>query len=492
MPHTANISCSDHAPVSAQAIAIYAEQGGTFGPMAAALWAETGLDFERLCEATGFEGRAGHMIHIAAPAGLDADHLLVLGGGGLPGEHTAWQDRGGSLFEKLENLDVTEAAVVIDDAHATPDTIASLAAGMRLRSYHFGKYQTRKPKRPQMDITLHVQQIAGVDEAMAQELAVADGTNLARDLVNEPGNLLGPEELAEQALALRDMGLSVEVFDAAKLRELGMGAFLAVGQGAARPPKMVVLDWKGGKKDEPPLALIGKGIVFDSGGISIKPAAAMQDMKGDMGGAAAVLGLMQALASRKAPINVVGVLALAENMPDGNAFRPGDIVTSMSGQTIEVINTDAEGRLVLADALWYTQDRFKPRAMIDLATLTGAILVALGHDCAGLFTNRSELAETLERAGRDSGELVWHMPLGPGYDKLIESRFADLKNQGGRAGGASIAGQFLSRFVNDTPWAHIDIAATAFGVPADKTSPSWATGFGVALIDRFVRMNGNS
>jgi leucyl aminopeptidase len=273
------------------------------------------------------------------------------------------------------------------------------------------------------------------------------------------------------------------------MRKLGMNALLCVSQGSARPPRLVVMQWKGGKKAGAPLAFVGKGVVFDTGGISIKPAASMEDMKGDMGGAAAVTGLMLTLATRKAPVNAVGVIGLVENMPSDRSVRPGDIVKAMSGTTIEVINTDAEGRLVLADALWYTQDRFKPKFMIDLATLTGAIGVALGQDNAGLFSNSDELATKLLAAGLASGEKVWRMPMGPAYDKMIESRFADIKNSAGRQAGSITAAQFLHRFVNDVPWAHLDIAGTAFGTNSNEINTSWAPGFGVALLDRLIRDN---
>ncbi|RYE79871.1 MAG: leucyl aminopeptidase, partial [Hyphomicrobiales bacterium] len=273
------------------------------------------------------------------------------------------------------------------------------------------------------------------------------------------------------------------------MRKLGMNSLLCVSQGSARPPRLVIMQWKGGKKADAPLAFVGKGVVFDTGGISIKPAASMEDMKGDMGGAAAVTGLMLTLATRKAPVNAIGVIGLVENMPSDRSVRPGDIVKAMSGTTIEVINTDAEGRLVLADALWYTQDRFKPRFMIDLATLTGAIGVALGQDHAGLFSNSDELATKLLAAGLATGEKVWRMPMGPAYDKLIESRFADIKNSAGRPAGSITAAQFLHRFVNDVPWAHLDIAGTAFGTNANEINTSWAAGFGVALLDRLVRDN---
>jgi leucyl aminopeptidase len=271
------------------------------------------------------------------------------------------------------------------------------------------------------------------------------------------------------------------------MRKLGMNALLAVARGSRRPARLVVMQWNGAGDDTPPVAFVGKGVVFDTGGISIKPGASMEDMKGDMGGAAAVTGLMRALAGRSARVNAVGVIGVVENMPDGDAYRPGDILKAMSGTTIEIVNTDAEGRLVLADALWYTQDRFRPRAVIDLATLTGAIIIALGHDHAGLYSNNDELAANLYAAGLASGEKVWRMPLGPTYDKQIESRFADIKNTGGRPAGSVTAAQFLQRFISGTPWAHLDIAGTAFGGGTTETNTSWGTGFGVALLDRLVR-----
>jgi leucyl aminopeptidase len=317
-------------------------------------------------------------------------------------------------------------------------------------------------------------------------VGVADGVVWARDLINEPANVLYPGEFARRASGLRKLGVVVEVLDVPAMRKLGMGAILGVGQGSAHEPKVVVMRWNAGKRGADPIAFIGKGVCFDSGGISIKPAASMEDMKGDMAGAACVVGLMHALAVRKAKVNAVGVIGLVENMPDGKAQRPGDIVTSMSGQTIEIINTDAEGRLVLADMLYYVNKRFKPRFMINLATLTGAIIVALGQEYAGLFSNDDKLVERLTKAGDETGERVWRMPLGPEYDKIIDSKFADVKNSGGRSAGSITAAQFLQRFVNKTPWAHLDIAGTALGSPQTDINKSWSSGWGVRLLDRLV------
>jgi leucyl aminopeptidase len=306
-------------------------------------------------------------------------------------------------------------------------------------------------------------------------------------LVNEPPNVLFPESFAARALELKALGVEVEALDERAMAKLGMNALLAVGQGSERDSRLVVMRWRGapGRKTKP-VVFVGKGVCFDSGGISIKPAAGMEDMKGDMGGAACVVGLMRALAGRKAKVDAVGVIGLVENVLGPAAYRPSDILKSMSGQTIEVINTDAEGRLVLADALTYAREKFKPRFMIDLATLTGAILVALGQEHAGLFSNDDELAARLSAAGAATGETVWRMPMGSVYDKMIDSKFADMKNTGGRNGGAITAAQFLKRFVGDTPWVHLDIAGTAMSSPASDINQSWGSGWGVRLLDRLI------
>jgi leucyl aminopeptidase len=315
--------------------------------------------------------------------------------------------------------------------------------------------------------------------------------HVARNLVNEPANILGPVEFADEVEKLTKVGIEVEILDVPALEKLKMGSLLCVGQGSVRPSRVCIMQWHGAKsKKSKPIAFVGKGVVFDTGGISIKPAAGMEDMKGDMGGAAAVVGLMHALAERKANVNAVGLIGCVENMPSGSAVRPGDIVTSMSGQTIEVLNTDAEGRLVLADVLWYAQERFKPRAIIDLATLTGAIMVALGKEYAGLFCNDDTLADELMAASKSTGERVWRMPLDKSFHKLIDSKNADVKNIGGRWGGSCTAAAFIERFIQkDTPWAHIDLAGTAMDSTRNEISPSWASGWGVRLLDRLVSDN---
>ncbi|MGH7065230.1 MAG: leucyl aminopeptidase, partial [Stellaceae bacterium] len=319
--------------------------------------------------------------------------------------------------------------------------------------------------------------------------AAAEAVAFARDLISEPAKVIYPETLAERAEGLSEFGLKVEILDEKDLKKLGMGALLGVGQGSARPSRVVVMEWHGGADGVAPIAFVGKGVTFDTGGISIKPAAGMADMKWDMAGSAVVIGLLRLLAARRAKVNAVGVVGLVENMPSGTAQRPGDIVTSMSGQTIEILNTDAEGRLVLADALWHCQDKFKPRLMIDLATLTGAVIVALGHHRAGLFANDDELAARLIEAGKAVGEEVWRLPLADSYDREIDSDAADVKNIGGRAGGSVVAAQFLQRFVNGVPWAHLDIAGMAWSSKDAPTVPKGATGYGVRLLDHFVALH---
>ena len=476
-------------------LVVYAFEGAAPAGAAASVWSGTGLDWEKTAAAGGFKGKQGQQLDIVAPKGVDAQRLLVLGAGKADAATnlTAWTDRGGSLAAKIAATRAADAAVILDGEAATPQAIAELAAGLKLRHYKFDKYKSARKDDSEngdantLTVTLHVADPAAVEKAIADRGAVADGTILARDLVNEPANVLGTLEFAERAGKLAELGVEVEELDEPAMRKLGMNSLLAVSQGSARPPRLVIMRWNGGNPGDAPVAFIGKGVVFDTGGISIKPAASMEDMKGDMGGTAAVTGLMHALAARKAKVNAVGVIGLVENMPSGTATRPGDIVKAMSGTTIEIINTDAEGRLVLADALWYTQERFKPRFMINLATLTGAIIIALGQDHAGLFSNNDELAARLYAAGIASNEKVWRMPLGPAYDKLIESRFADIKNTGGRPAGSITAAAFLQRFVNDVPWAHLDIAGAGMGVSPNEINTSWGPGFGVALLDRLVR-----
>ena len=475
-------------------LVIYAGEGMPPRGRAEEIWAATGLEFARAATAAGFTGKQGQVLDLVAPSGLSANRLFVLGAGKLdpdkPASGTAWADRGGALAAKLMAANADSASIVLDGHEAMPAAVAELVAGLHLRHYRFDKYKTRRNGDKQSEsltVTLHVPEPAMVDAAIAARLPSVEGTLLARDLTNETASVQGTEEIAGRAGELATLGVTVETLGEPELRALNMNSMLAVSQGSVRPPRLVIMRWNGGVADAAPVAFVGKGVVFDTGGISIKQALGMEDMKGDMGGAAAVTGLMHALARRKAKINAVGVIGLVENMPSGSAMRPGDIVRAASGTTIEIVNTDAEGRLVLADALWYVQDKYKPSAIVDLATLTGAIGVALGSDHAGLFSNNDQLAMQLVAAGLATGEKLWRMPMGPAYEKLIESRFADIKNSGGRPAGSITAAQFLARFVGDVPWAHLDIASVALGPPHSETNVSWAPGFGVALLDRFVR-----
>jgi leucyl aminopeptidase len=446
----------------------------------------------RAAETNQFKGKSGSTLDILAPQGIKIQRLIVVGVGKLSDlKDKDFLKFGGVTAGKLNAR--TEAAMVIaelPDGAMKPGQAAAIASGIRLRAYRFDRYKTKKKDGEdtalRAEVSLAVGDVSAARKAFAPDSHVVDGVIMARELVNEPPNVLYPVEFARRAGQLRKLGVDVEVLDVKDMKKLGMGALLGVAQGSTQPGRTVIMRWNGGKRGDQPVAFIGKGVCFDTGGISIKGAAGMEDMKGDMGGAACVVGLMHALAARKAKVNVVGAIGLVENMPDGNAQRPGDIVTSMSGQTIEIINTDAEGRLVLADVLWYVARKFKPKFMVDLATLTGAIMVALGSEYAGLFSNNDELAERLTRIGQATGERVWRMPLGPEYDKLIDSQFADVKNAGVRNGGSITAAQFLQRFVDDTPWAHLDIAGTAMGAPKSDINHSWGSGFGVRLLERLV------
>jgi leucyl aminopeptidase len=447
---------------------------------------------KRAADTNQFKGKSGSTLDILAPQGLKASLLIVLGAGKVASlKDNDFLKFGGAAAGKLRaGNDAATIIAELPDGPMEPEQAAAIAAGVRLRAYKFDRYKTKKKDGEdaalRADISIAVDDVAAARKAFAPGAHVVDGVVTARDLVNEPPNVLFPVEFARRASQLRKLDVGVEILDVKAMTKLGMGALLGVAQGSTQPGRTVIMRWNGGKRGEPPVAFIGKGVCFDTGGISIKGAANMEDMKGDMGGAACVVGLMHALAARKAKVNAVGAIGLVENMPDGNAQRPGDIVTSMSGQTIEIINTDAEGRLVLADVLWYVAKKHKPKFMVDLATLTGAIMVALGTEYAGLFSNNDELAERLTKVGLATGERVWRMPLGPEYDKQIDSQFADVKNTGGRNGGSITAAQFLQRFVDDTPWAHLDIAGTAMGAPKTEINQSWGSGFGVRLLDRLV------
>ena len=453
--------------------------------------------------AADYKGKFKSTLEILAPSKIGVDRLIAVGLG-KPATLTELQilELGGVVLGALAQRKATAASLIVDidgtDDMSAEQLAALLAQGAQLRHYNFKKYLTKKnsddadkDKDGLKKLIIHVAHPDKTKAAFGPLKAVVNGVNLARDLVNEPANILGPVELAEKTKALEKLGVDVEILDVKDLEKLKMGSLLCVGQGSDRPSRVAVMVWNGakGKKAQKPVCFVGKGVIFDTGGISIKGAAGMEDMKGDMGGAAAVVGIMHALAERKANVNAVGLIGCVENMPSGNAVRPGDIVTSMSGQTVEVINTDAEGRLVLADVLWYAQETFKPRLIIDLATLTGAIMIALGKEYAGLYVNDDKLCEELQAASKATGEKVWRMPLDKAFDKMMDSKNADMKNTGGRWAGANTAAAFLQRFVKDTPWAHLDVAGTAMDGAKSDINTSWGSGWGVRLLDRFVADN---
>jgi leucyl aminopeptidase len=473
-------------------LVVFADDSVRFGPKTKALLGDSADLVARAAKSERFTGKSGTALDIVMPAGLKATRLIVIGSGKAAERKPQDLLRlGGNAMGRIPAA-ATDATVILElaDGALKADAAADVALGATLRAYAFDRYKTKRKEGDEGPakgrVTLGVADVASARKAWSGRQAVAEGVIVARDLVNEPPNVLYPAEFARRAAALRKLGVGIQILDVRAMRKLGMGALLGVGQGSERESRVVIMRWNGGRKGAAPISFIGKGVCFDTGGISIKPAASMEDMKGDMAGAACVVGLMHALAGRKAKVNAIGAIGLVENMPDGNAQRPGDIVTSMSGQTIEIINTDAEGRLVLADVVNYVNTRFKPKFMVDLATLTGAIMVALGQEHAGLFSNDDTLSERLIQAGLDTAEKVWRLPLTPEYDKLIDSKFADMKNTGGRFGGSITAAQFIGRFVGKTPWAHLDIAGTGFSSLSSDINRSWGSGWGVRLLDRLV------
>ena len=473
-------------------LVLLADEDGSPDAIRAAADSATGGAVSRALEAADFKPRPGKACTILAP-GAGLSRIVVIGIGKRADlTPRLAEEAGGAAAAALAR----EPAASVAAAELSPELAAAFAAGAALRSYRFDRYRTtEKPEdRPKLArlIVLSADH-ARAREAWASMRVVVEGVHLARDLVSEPANVLNPTEMAERCRTLESLGLKVEVLGPRDMNKLGFGALMGVAQGSANEPRMVIMRWhgvsgggKGKRTRAKPLAFVGKGVTFDTGGISIKPAQGMEDMKFDMAGAAAVIGLMAALAGRRAKVDAVGLVGLVENMPSGAAQRPGDVVKTYSGQTVEVINTDAEGRLVLADVLWYCQEKLDPRFMIDLATLTGAIIVALGHDYAGFFSNDDELAQRLHAAGEATGEKVWRMPLAESYDKLIKSDIADMKNVAGRPGGAITAAQFIQRFVNNKPWVHLDIAGTAWASKDSAVVPKGATAFGVRLLDRLV------
>jgi leucyl aminopeptidase len=440
-----------------------------------------------------FTGKAGQVFESFVERGGKVVRL-ALAGAGKPkaaDRARALERAGAALTARFLTSGESALALDLDHAELSAEDAAAVLTGLRLRGWRYDQYRTKLKDEQKVTLTeaIVIGAPYGTEDAWKVEQAVAEGVEFTRELVTEPGNVIYPESfVARCKKRFEGTGVEIVVLDEKDMAKLGMGALLGVAQGSVKKPRLLALKWNGGKKGDKPTAFVGKGVTFDSGGISIKPAAGMEEMKWDMGGAGAVAGAMLAIAGRKAKANVVGVCGLAENMPDGGAQRPGDVVTTMSGQTVEVINTDAEGRLVLGDALSWVQKEYEPRAIVDLATLTGAMMIALGHEYAGVFSNDDELADALLAAGKESGDKLWRMPLGPAYDKLIDSQIADIKNVGPRWGGSITAAQFLQRFIQKgTPWAHLDIAGMAW---ADKAGATWdkgATGFGVRVLDRYVR-----
>jgi leucyl aminopeptidase len=483
---------------AADAFVAFAAEGGKL--LGAAQWADskTGGALKRAIAAEKFEGKKAQALVVSGPAGLPHRQLVLLGLG-KPGElkDKDFEKLGGTLVALLNAKKAASATVALPaEAKAkgldAPAAAARMALGARLSSYRFDKYLTKEPKEKKP--TLKSVAFAGPHAAQAKkvfdaERKVAEAVYLVRDLVSEAPNVLYPDSFARIIQAqVAPRGVKVTVLGAKEIARLGMGALIAVGQGSAREPKLVTMEYYGAGKKDPVVAFVGKGVTFDTGGISLKPGPGMEDMKWDMAGAGAVTGLMHALASRKAKVNAVGIVALAENMPSGNASRPGDIVKTMSGQTVEILNTDAEGRLILCDALWYAQEKFRPTHIIDLATLTGAIIIALGHEYAGVFSNDDELARGLVGAGKDTGENLWRMPLNDAWDKAIDSPAADIKNiSGGKDAGSAIGAHFLKRFIKDgVKWAHLDIAGVAWSAKDRTSVPKGASAFGVRLLDRYV------
>lgn len=442
-----------------------------------------------------FSGKRGQYACVVAPSSLKADRVILTGlGDAKKLDAKALENIGGGLVPYINTARAKSATVLLDDIKGItlPEAAARIAHGANLRNYTFDKYHTKKSadEKPTLQsLTVALPNSKAVGKFYSDLEKLADGVFFTRDLVSEPPNIIYPETLANQCEQLKKLGVEVEVLGEPEMYKLGFGALLGVGQGSARESQCVIMRWNGlgkGSKTQP-VAFVGKGVTFDTGGISIKPAAGMDEMKWDMGGAGTVIGLMRTLAGRKAKVNVIGAVGLVENMPGGNAQRPGDVVTSYSGQTIEVLNTDAEGRLVLADVLWYVQKHFKPKFIVDLATLTGAIIISLGTSRAGLFSNDDKLADQLFKVGQKTGEELWRLPLADVYDKQINSEIADMQNIGkDREAGSITAAQFLQRFVNNTPWAHLDIAGTAWSKKDSDICPKGATAFGVRLLNELV------
>ena len=488
-----NVRFASDRPTGAYALALPVRGDDLLTDRLASLPAGDRTLVARAAESQRFERDLGAVAETFVAEGDAVRRLILVGLGSSRDEAALWERVGGALTAKLLTSGETRLVVDLTGLDVSADDAARLAFAAAARSWRYDIYRTKQPKKqkPTLEEIVIVGAGDGAEGSWGDRQALLDGLSFTRELVTEPANIIYPETFVERCRKrMEPLGVEIEVLDEKRMAELGFGALLGVGQGSVRPPRLLVLKWNGGGEGGKPVALVGKGITFDTGGISIKPAAGMESMKWDMGGAGAVAGAMVALASRKAKANVVAVCALAENMPDGNAQRPGDVVTSLSGQTIEVINTDAEGRLVLGDALTWVQREHKPEVIVDLATLTGAMVISLGHEYAGLFSNDDGLADQLLAAGTETGDRLWRMPMGDAYDKLIESPIADMKNVGPREGGSITAAVFLQRFIESgVKWAHLDIAGMAWSDKAANLYDKGATGFGVALLDGFVAAN---
>ena len=473
------------------ALAVFACPDGALSAGAKAADAAANGAVQSAVKAARFEGGVGEIVELLAPAGLSHGRLLLVGTGPTDKIDAGVAERiGGAIAARL--LLSGETTVSVDVAGVLAgDLAAHLGHGAVLRSWRFDQYRTKQKDKQKPTLTSLA--IIGAGEVTAHDrlMAIAGGVARTRTLVSEPPNVIYPESFVESARDLAALGVELTILDDAEMKKLGMGALLGVAQGSVRPARILAMRWNGtGRDDVKPVCLVGKGVTFDTGGISLKPPAGMEDMKWDMGGAGAVTGAMHAIAARKSKAHVVGVVGLVENMPDGNAQRPGDVVTTMNGQTVEVINTDAEGRLVLCDAIWWAQETFGPEVVVDLATLTGAIIISLGNEHAGMFCNDDGLAKQLKMAGNEVGEKLWRMPIGEAYDKLIDSDIADIKNVGPREGGSITAAQFIGRFIKPgVKWAHLDVAGTVWANKPGALFDKGATGYGVRLLDRFVADN---
>ena len=483
---------ADSQPEGAFALALPFRKGADFPQNLPGVEASGVILANAAAKAARFEGDAAATAETIVPAGESTRRVVLFGLGEKPDSLT-WERVGGALTARLLLSGEKKLVVDLSSAVATGEEAARLAFGALLRGWRHDIYRTKLPtkSRPTLDEIVIVGGGAGALKAWENYAALAEGVMFTRTLVTEPANIIYPESFVERCQHLAEFGVEIEILDEPAMEKLGMGSLLGVSLGSARPARLLALRWDGtGGAEKTPVALVGKGVTFDTGGISIKPAAGMEDMKWDMGGAGAVAGTMKALAARKAKVHVIGICGLVENMPDGLAQRPGDVVTSMSGQTIEVINTDAEGRLVLCDAMTWVQRKYKPKFLVDLATLTGAIIISLGTEHAGIFSNDDALADSLIDAGKASGDPLWRMPLSDAYNKLIDSPIADMKNVGAKGAGSITAAQFLQRFVEEgVKWAHLDIAGMVW---ADKPGPVWdkgATGYGVRLLNRFIADN---